>query len=227
MKKLAFIFLIALYSLSKSFSQNPRSLDKVEIDKLFPNNLVKTFSINFPIYKVYNYSDITGNYYCILSESRDEINTLRDTINFKIKAVTLKSENESFSKAWEINDQIIDKEVETSIWFWTKYIDFKDYNNDGVIESIIVYGTNGLNGYGDGRIKFIIYNKGNKVAIRHQNSEMDFYRSIQIDQTFYSLPIQLQNSIKQKMKLMEQNNNAIFPSKLESGMKNKKLLIKD
>jgi hypothetical protein len=227
MKRLIFIFLITIYSFGKSFSQTPKTLDKVEIEKLFPNNILNSFSINFPIYKVYNYSDITGNYYCILSESRDKIISSRDTINFKIKAVTLKSENELFTKAWEINDQIISKEGETTICFWTKYIDFKDYNNDGIIEPIIVYGTNGLNGYGDGRIKFIIYNKGNKTAIRHQNSEMDFGRSTQIDQTFYSLPIKLQNSIKQKMLLMEQNNNAIFPNDWESGINNKKQILKD
>ena len=212
---------------SNSFAQSPKLLDRLEIDKLFPESVLKNLALEFPVYKVYKFSDITGSYYCILSESREEVNSSNDTFNYKIKAVTLKLENELFTKIWEINDQIIRNKEESSIWFWTIYIDFKDYDKDGILETVIVYGTNGLNGYDDGRIKFIIYNKGQKVAIRHQNGLLDGERSTQIDQGFYSLPLQLQNSIKEKMKLMEQNNNAVFTGGWELAMKNKKLIIKD
>jgi len=227
MKRRYLIIFIGVFFVSHSFSQNPKVLNREEINQLFPASILKNLSIVYPISKVYKFSDITGNYYCILSESRDEINSSSDTFNYNIKAVALKSENDLFSKVWEINDQIIKKNDESSIWFWTKYIDFKDFDNDGIFESLIVYGTNGLNGYDDGRIKFIIHYKGQKIAIRHQNGVLDGSRSTQIDQGFYALPLTLQNSIKQKMELLEKNNNAVFPGGWKLAIKNKKLIIKD
>lgn len=54
--------------------------------------------------------------------------------------------------------------------------------------------TSGMNGYDDGRVKFIIYYRGQKI-----------------DKRFYALPIKLQETIKDKMNLMVTNNHAIFP----------------
>ncbi|GGE96611.1 hypothetical protein GCM10011383_04220 [Hymenobacter cavernae] len=188
-----------------------------------PEVVRKTLNITFPIFRVYKYVDNDGHHYCILTESKDEIATDKDTLNHKIRAVSLKADNSSFVKNWEINDNIIKNENdETSIWFWTKYTDFKDYDGDGLVDPIIVYGTSALNGYDDGRIKILIYHKGRKVAIRHQNGVLDLARETQVDKAFYDLPISLQTSVKQKMELMRKNGQAIFPAGWQVAMKNKK-----
>jgi hypothetical protein len=112
---------------------------------------------------------------------------------------------------------------ESSIQFWTKYIDFNDYNSDGLVDPIIIYGTSAANGYDDGRIKFIIYYQGQKIAIRHQNGILDYERETQVDKAFYKLPLPLQTSIKQKMESMMKNSHAIFPAGWQAAMRNKKI----
>jgi hypothetical protein len=195
---------------------------------LFPDTVCRKLNINFPIFRVYEYADKTAQYYCILTESRNEITAEKDTIHHKIKAVNVKADKGAFTKIWEINDNIIQNENdETSIWFWTKYIDFTDYDDDGLADPIIIYGTSGANGYGDGRIKFIIYYKGQKVAIRHQNGELDYERETQVDKSFYDLPQSLQASIKKKMELMMKNNHAIFPAGWQTAMKNKMTMFNE
>ena len=112
---------------------------------------------------------------------------------------------------WELNDNIIKNEKqENSIWFWTSYFDFKDFDNDGLVEPVLVYGTRAINGYDDGRIKFIVYYKGKKSAIRHQNGVLDYERKTEIDKSFFSLPQKLKDNIKSKMVLMEKQDKAIF-----------------
>ena len=94
-------------------------------------------------------------------------------------------------------------------------------------DPIIVYGTTAVNGYGDGRIKIIIYYKGQKVAIRHQNGTLDFERETSVDKAFYALPVLLQTAVKQKMELMIKNKQAIFPAGWQLAMKNKKTTINE
>lgn len=203
-------------------------LSAMQVSKLFTDPVRKTLNIRFPILRVYKYADKTGQYYCILTESRDEITTEKDTVNFKIKAVNVKFDKNSFTKTWEINDNTL-KETndEQSIWFWTKYIEFKDYDNDGLVDPIIIYGTSGSNGYDDGRIKFIIYYKKQKIAIRHQNGVLDFERETQVDKAFYNLPPLLQAAVRKQMEMMTKNNQAIFPAGWQLAMKNKKTIINE
>jgi len=227
-----FTFFIALICLTNVFAQKitvrTEILTAKQVTELFPDTIRKTLAINFPILRVYKYADKTGPFYCILTESRNEINTGKDTFHHSIKAINVKAENGSFSKNWELNDNIIKKENdESSIWFWTKYIDFKDYDGDGLADPVIIYGTAASNGYDDGRIKFIAYYKGKKIGIRHQNGILDFERETQVDKAFYDLPPSLQASINQKMVLMTKNNQAIFPAGWQTAMKNKKTKINE
>jgi hypothetical protein len=222
-----FILFIALTCLTTVFAQKAaityEILTSKQVLDLFPDTVRKKLDINFPIFRVYKYADKTGQYYCILTESRNEITADKDTINRKIKAINVKADKGLFSKQWEINDNIVkDGNDENNIWFWTKYVDFKDYDGDGLADPIVVYGTSGANGYDDGRIKFIIYYKGQKVAIRHQNGVLDYDRETQIDKAFYELPQFIQSSIKQKMELMTKSNQAIFPAGWRTAMKNRK-----
>jgi hypothetical protein len=72
------------------------------------------------------------------------------------------------------------------------------------------------------RLKVHHYYKGQKIAIRHQNGVLDFERETQVDKGFYNLPLSLQASIKHKMELMTENDQAIFLAGWQLAMKNKK-----
>ena len=59
---------------------------------------------------MYHFADKSAKYYCVLSESRDEITPGKDTVNHNIKAVNVIADKGSFRKAWEINDRIVKNE---------------------------------------------------------------------------------------------------------------------
>ncbi|MGH2564736.1 MAG: hypothetical protein ACRDE5_09490, partial [Ginsengibacter sp.] len=88
---------------------------------LLTDSIKKEFNINYPIFRIYNYIDKSGNYYCVLTESRDSIGNEKDTFNRSLKAIDLKYDNGKFQKIWELNDHIKNDSVENSIWFWTSY----------------------------------------------------------------------------------------------------------
>lgn len=232
----SFILLTALSYCTKSFAQNAVSTAELLTDKqvsaLLPDALRTKLGINFPIFNVYKYVDKAGQYYCVLTESQDVINDDKDAFNkmsnYKIKAINFKSENGTLTKTWEIIDNTQPNlHGEKSIWFWIKYAEFSDFDIDGLIEPIIVYGTHGLNNYDDGRVKFIIYYKGQKIAIRHQNGVLDDEREIAVDKAFYSLPMKLQEAVKEKMDLMVKNNQAIFPFGWQKAMQKKKVFFSE
>lgn len=214
MKHFCYYFLIPFISVQI------KAQSKLLSNEIMPSRLVQTtfndsvkkdFKVNFPIFRVYKYTDRSGEYYCILAESRDSIDNEKDTFNHSIKAINLKFESGKFKKLWELNDNIIhNRNEENSIWFWTSYFDFVDFDSDELIEPVIVYGTRAINGYDDGQIKFIIFYKSQKIVIRHQNGVLDNQRETQVDHLFYTLPQKLKDNIKTKMALMEKQGKAIF-----------------
>jgi hypothetical protein len=215
-----------------AFSQKPKVSSEIlttdQVAKLFPDSICKALDVGFSIFRVYRFTDKAGEHYCILAESRDEITADMDTLNHRLKATCVRMNKGSFSKIWEINDKVIANDNnEKSIWFWSKYCDFNDYDGDGLADPIIVYGTSGTNGYDDGRIKFITLYKKQKVAIRHQNGVLDYERETKVDKAFYILPLAIQEAIRQKMKLMLDNNQAIFPAGWQTAMKNKKTIFNE
>jgi hypothetical protein len=218
--------LITILCLFNSCAQKPavssEQLSSKQIVDLFTDDIRKKLNITLPIFKVYKYSDKSGQFYCVLTESRTSITEENDTLNNRITAINFRFENGNFTKSWEINDNIIKEKDETSVWFMTKYVDFKDYDGDGLGEPIIIYGSAGLNGRDDGRVKFIIYYKGQKIAIRHQNGTLDYERVTQLDKSVYTLPESMLESIRQKMMLMEKNGHTIFPASWQTDMDNKK-----
>jgi len=218
LKRIIFILLTFLNVAILNAQQgilDSKILSTKETNLIFNDSIKKEFRINYPIFRVYKYSDKSGSFLCVLTESNDSIVNHKDTFSHNIKAINLKVDKDKFVKVWELNDNTHknDKE-EYSIWFWTKYFDFKDFDNDGIIEPIIVYGTKAMNDYEDGRIKFIIFYNGQKIAIRQQNGVLDDERKTQIDKAFYSLPKKLKDNIKLKMNLMTKENMAIFKATL-------------
>lgn len=199
--------------------------------ELFTDSLNKQLGIIYPIRRVYKCIDKSGQFFIVLTESNDTVTADKDTLNYNIKAFNFRQDKNGLLKKWELNDFIthqanyldVKDAMETSIWFWTKYSEFTDIDNDSLIDPIIIYGTSAMNYTSDGRIKILIYYKGQKVAIRHQNGVLDFERNTQVDESFYSLPTKLQEHIKQIMRTMTDNRHAIFPAGWQDAMTKHKL----
>ena len=225
MKKLIFILLF-FTGLTNPVLKAQIILPDQEVAQIF-NAAVKTqFNLQYPIFRVYKYIDKAGMFYTVLTESRDSIGQKKDTFSFKIKAVTLKNENGKLSKTWELSDAADKtKKGEKAIWFWSKYADFKDLDNDAITDPIIVYGTEGQNHYEYGRLGIAIFYKGQKVMVRQQNGTLDIERKLQIEKPFYSLPQQVQSAVIEKMKLLAKKWQAIFPLDWEKAMAQKKTVI--
>lgn len=228
MKKLTLLLLLSFLLFQVNAQTDTTSykiLSKAATDAFFTPGLKKKNLMNFPIFRAYTYTDRNGTYYVALTESADTTNAEKDTVNHAIKAVNFKSDQSLTLKKWEINDFILpdvkNEKQESSIWFWTKYCSFNDLDHDGSADPVIVYGTFGNNGYSDGRVKIIIFYKGQKIAIRHQNSILDPGRKTQVDLTFYSLPKQVQDKVKKIMLTMSEKKHALFPSGYEEKMEKK------
>jgi hypothetical protein len=233
MKKLFTLLLCGSFVLP-GFSQKTiewRLLTEEERLETIDIHVIEDFKIYMQVYKVYQIKYQGVHDYLVFCESRDEIkNNNKDTINKKIKAVLLRRGGSGIEqKVWEINDNIVASATEeTSIWFWTRYIDFQDFDNDGDVDYTLLYGTKAMNGLSDGRLKIAMVNKkGEKIFIRHQNGTLDFERETKIDKGFYSLPRTWQMAMQKRMKLIEKEERAIFPAGWEAAMKNFKTVINE
>jgi len=227
------IFLVAIFTIALSgkqlYAQQVKSksviLSPDLASAIFEDHNIKQYNIKYPFRRVYAYNNQRPEAsYLILCESIDDI-TKNDTLHKRIQAVNL----EKGEKTWELNDFINSNDQgngqETSIWFWTKFCEVEDLDGDGITDPLLVYGSSGDNGYDDGRIKIILYYKGQKIAIRHQNSTLDEGRNIQIDAAFYTLPKSIQQHIKQLMQTLADKGFALYPHEYEKAMAQKKLLI--
>jgi hypothetical protein len=215
--KQSVLLLISMLFIVTGYSQK-REIDSLllsddETNQIFTEKFKKSKGILYPIRKVYNYKDKSGEYYLVLTErsyKEEKDNNFIDTI----VAVNYKKHGTEFKQVWYMRDFIIDRNdsntPEYSVWFWTKYLELKDFNSDGLIDPVIVYGTSGNDGLGDGRVKILTYYKGKKYAIRHQNGPYDMQRYTTVDAAFYNLPKQIQNNVIDIMDKIEINGHAIF-----------------
>jgi hypothetical protein len=224
------IIIIACGNLCAQKSRiNSEILSPADIEKYLGEDFSRTFLKGYSIQRAYRYEDASGMYYLALGESRDEI-TKDDTLNHNITAVAMKQAQSGVAKMWAMNDFINSHDLqsggETSIWYWTKFCELKDLDGDEKIDPLLVYGTAGLNGYDDGRVKVILYyGQAQKIAIRCQNSTMDEGRNINVDAAFYTLPSSVQQHIRKLMKVLEDKGFIIYPPDYEKSMDKKKLLI--
>ena len=195
-----------------------------QVKDIFTDQIRKKLRIEYSIFRVYHYFDKSGEYYLVLTE-REYKKDNGKVFNDSIKGFNIKIQGDTFVKIWNLNDFIIKQKetenYESSIWFWTKILSLKDIDEDGLIEPIIIYGTSGLNGTDDGRIKILIYYKGEKRAIRHQNGILDFERNTQVDKQYYNLPFEIQQYVLFQMESIVKKNLAIFPRGYKEKMKSK------
>jgi len=182
--------------------------------------VLQEFAIHFPIRRVYAYSDRSGKHYCVLTEKLDSVESNKDgtpdTLHRAIRAIDLKEDSGRLKKIWEMNDFAMRDPksggVEQSIWFWTKFVELTDFDGDGLIDPVLVYGSRADDEAG-GRIKFLIYYKGKKIAIRHQDSDLDEGRSTEFDKDFYGLPGKVKAAVKSKIIAINKGRLGIFEEK--------------
>ncbi len=201
-----------------------RTLSDEKTAEIFTEKKRQELKILSNIWKVYDYKDKTGNYYLVLTEDKYDEN-IGNRDNISIKAINYKIENQTWKKTFETND--FKENHETGIWFWTRYIYVEDFDNDGIVEPILFYGTNASNAYDDGRIKILIYHKGKKIGIRIQNGILDDERNFTVDKEFYLLPKTIQEKVLQQMNALVENNHSILPYGWQEAMKKKKLFIQE
>lgn len=175
-------------------------LTETEKNTVFNRVVKRNYSINFNIRRAYKCTDTSGLYFIALAENSPKNN---------IKAVCLKKTKEGLLKQWSMKDNVVQEEKE--IWFFTRYFDIKDIDKDGILDPIIIYGTSTPENDNDNsRLKILIYYKNNKIAIRHQNSDMDEGRYTQVDDAFYKLPKSIQYYVDNLINKISRNNHATF-----------------
>ena len=216
-----FICTMGIAQEDKNYRETP--LTDMEIKKLFPAEVLQQIGVEFPIFRVYPFEDKDGKQYLILTEKVTKGN-IQDENSLKrsIKAFNVSFEADKTVKVrWTITDYI-DKERETSIWFWSRYLRLKDLDNDGFVDPIVVYGTKSIYGdhFEEGRVKILIYHLGKKIAIRQQNSEMDDGRHTQVDKSFYALPLGIKKKVYDMIEYLEDNRHALFLSEVKEQIKN-------
>lgn len=230
---LSLFMVLFLHSLYAQPVCESRELSTNEIDSILTPTVRQNLGINYPIWKAYHCKDASGQFLIVLTESRDGGTEGVETLNTAIKAYKLLLNSNGMSKEWEMKDFLATKELrsargekrqekEKNIWFWTKFCLFADVDKDGLIEPVIIYGTWGsMNYFDDGRVKILVYYKGKKHAIRHQNGVLDFERNTTVDASFYTLPKPILEKVQEIMEDIAKNNNAIFPYGWQAAMKKK------
>lgn len=231
-KKVSYIIVLLIFTLTNSvYSQDTtissKQLSEIEIDSIFTDSVKKKLEIKYAIYRIYEYNDQAGKHFLVMTENKIICSEGKGWCYDAIKAFCFSYKNKQFTLKWKMTDFILPKKddvkEEFSIWFWTKYFKLDDYDKDGFIDPIIVYGTSSLNDTEDGRIKILVYHHGKKRAIRHQNGTLDYERTTQIDKLYYKLPLEIQERVKNIMENIPKNNHGIFPHGWQEAMKNKKL----
>ncbi|KAF2516606.1 YARHG domain-containing protein [Flavobacterium foetidum] len=202
-----------------------KTLSEEKVNQIFTKEKRKELGVNFVIWKVYEYKDKTGSYYLVLTEDKYKESVKGNNFNNAVKAFNFKIENDRWTKTFEIND--FKESHEDSIWFWSRYIYVEDFDQDGIIDPIVIYGTSGLNLYSDGRIKILLYYKGKKIGIRIQNGILDDERNFSVDADFYALPKKIQDKIVEQMNLMVGNNHSILPYGWQKKMAKKMTFISE
>jgi hypothetical protein len=219
-----FFILVATYGFGQK-NAGSRELSVHETDSVFPGSVKQKLGIRFPIFKAYQFQDRAGTHYLVLTENVDlkGVPPLVDTL----QGFCFLMNKGEFIVEWTVLDFILangnPNSEEFSIWFWTRYVQLTDTDKDGYIEPILVYGTSGVNETSDGRVKILVYHRGAKRAIRHQNGVLDPMRNTRVDSMFYELPPVVQEQVKKLMVTITKDENAIFPHGWETAMRNKEL----
>ncbi len=199
-----------------------KKLTSDEVSAFYTSAKRTELGIEYPIFRVYEYSDKEGKHHIVLAE---KVNQKGGKEPAAVQGFHFKISGSNATEVWKMKDaKSKDNGVseEYGMWFWTKYFDIKDIDGDGLVDPIMIYGSKGMNGYDDGRIKILVYYKGKKIGIRHQNGTLDNERNTKVDAEFYALPSSIQTHVKNVMDAMVEKSHAIFPAGWKDAMKAKK-----
>ncbi len=199
-------------------------LSKKEISSIFTRRKENQVGISNTIYQAYSYKDKSGEYFLVLTDHMKGLNDEKDTLYDNIYAVNVTNKNNQFKKRSTIQDKI-DEDWETSIGFWNRYSEISDFDNDGLVDLIVVYGTMGQDMHTDGRVRILTYHGKKRITIKHQNSDFGDGRVTQINSKFYLLPTPIQQKVKEKIRLMIRNGHAVFSQDWEKKMKKEAVRI--
>ncbi|MFH0894400.1 MAG: hypothetical protein V2A54_08180 [Bacteroidota bacterium] len=195
-------------------------------DSLLTPDVKARLGIRFPVFKAYTYTDKSGEYCVVLTERSYKPREKETDFNDTIQAFCFTKKGADLSPYWSLRDFILkggdNRSEETSIWFFSKFMLFDDLDNDGKVDPVVVYGTTADNGSDDGRIRILVYYKGQKRAIRHQNSPYDGGRYTKVDAEYYDLPQSIQTRVLKVMEDLYEADRAIFPAGYKEKMKLKK-----
>ena len=219
---LSFFFSLVAYSQEVS---SPQLLKEEQVQQLFPTKVKKKLGVEYPIFRVYTYSDKEGKHFWVFTENKLYENSKRGTLNYKknsegeiindkIKAFHLLEKGNTFQVVKILYDYRPQWEGwEFSIWFWTKFASFLDLDNDGYVDPIIVYGAAPTDGDPDrGKVKILAYYKGEKIGIRHQDDPDEDFRETQIDPAYYTLPQPIRQKIFDTVNRLQENQLTLFDS---------------
>ena len=167
-------------------------LSKEEINIMFTSSDKDKLNIKYDIRKVYKVLDKKGETFFIVSENFLRKDLEENKIIDKIELIIASKTDKGFIRKYTVNDKINIREK--SLWFWTKFFKLQDFNGDGYIDPIIVYGGLGKHNDIEGRliIKSLFQNKWYNII--HQGSDQDLARYTEFDKNFIKLdkPIRLE-----------------------------------
>ncbi len=198
--------------ISNEIKINSKRLTPDEIKTIFTKDVIKNTKILNSFDKVYEYNDKSGKHYIVVTRKTLEIKK-EIAFNNEIRVYNLKADKNKFLIEWELKDFTNSKDDEKNIWFWAKWFKLDDFDNDGLIDPIIVYGTTtDENGSvcENGKIKILTYYNGKKNAIRHKNCVTDDCRETTFDDSVLKLPKEIKEQLTEIMNDLTEKNLAIF-----------------
>ncbi|PXX37907.1 M949_RS01915 family surface polysaccharide biosynthesis protein [Undibacterium pigrum] len=172
---------------------------------------LKKSKVLLPVFKHFCYRDQSGNYALYLTEKQDKAYA-SEKLSSAIEAHLFKIENDkSLSTPISIRDQA--SKAEAGLEFWSKLTEITDIDKDGSMDPILVYRFYNASDAGkinrdafSGRIKIILFYKGEKVVIRAITGDLDGERSTTATENFFSLPVAVQTHLVKKMEGMYRDN---------------------
>jgi len=113
---------------------------------------------------------------------------------------------------WKLRDFVSNEQegVENEIAFIKPFINIKDLDEDGLVDPILVYATEGDHSFDEGRLKIVIRYKNSKIVIRHKNTVLEEERETEIEEAFFELPVQIKSRVKEIMIDLMENKYAVF-----------------
>ena len=188
-------------------TRDSKLIQKNKFLEIFTPEVKEKFKIYLPIYNIISYNDKLGLHYIVLTEDQNKTSVLQD----EIKAFHFILKNGELELINTIRDF-------GKFWF-SKYLQLKDIDNDKEIDPLLVYGNSTS-------LKIIIFYKGKKqVLVSYLNRNEDMYSTLKINKSLYRLPEVIQKRVKKIVKNIDDKNYISFPINWEESINKKESYI--